>query len=208
MKLKWYGHSCFSLTFADGTVLVTDPFDESVGYPLCTIRADAVLSSHDHFDHNHIASIQGDPRMINTPGEHRVGSVKITATPSFHDPEGGALRGKNLLMRVEGDGVTLVHLGDLGHMPNEAQLSAISGADVLLIPIGGHFTIDTPQAVEVIRMARPKCAIAMHFANQYCHFPVTDEKEFVRLTEAELLPNEIEITPDAALPKASVMRYE
>lgn len=208
MKLQWFGHSCFGLTFSDGTRLITDPFDDSVGYPMCTAEADAVLSSHDHFDHNHIESISGNPVMINTEGVHHVGDATITGIHSFHDPEHGALRGENIIFRIEADGLAIVHLGDLGHMPDEAQLASISNADILLIPIGGHFTITTEQAVEIIRQAKPRCAVAMHFSNQYCHFPVTDEKQFVALTQARELPNTIEVTPETVLPATAVMRYE
>ena len=88
MKLKWYGHSCFGLTFANGTAVVTDPFDETVGYPLCTARADIALLSHDHFDHNHVQSLAGNPQVIRTPGVHEAGGLRITGTPTFHDPEG------------------------------------------------------------------------------------------------------------------------
>jgi len=208
MKLKWYGHSCFSLTFSGGVTVITDPFDDSVGYPLCTARADAVTSSHDHFDHNHIASVSGNPAMINTPGVHTVGDVKITGTASFHDPEQGALRGRNVIFAIEGDGLKIVHLGDLGHMPDEEQLAAISGADLILTPIGGTFTITTPQAVELIAQAKPRAAVAMHFHNDHCQFPITDEKEFAALTGAVEMPNEIEITPETELPAAIVMKYE
>lgn len=208
MKLKWYGHSCFGLTFSDGTTLITDPFDDTTGYPLCTARADAVLSSHDHFDHNHIASVGGEPILINTSGVHQVGGVRITGTESFHDPEQGALRGNNVIFAIEADGLKIVHLGDLGHMPDEAQLAAMANADLLLIPIGGTFTITTPQAVELIAQAKPRAAVAMHFKNDYCQFPITDEKEFVALTGAVVMPNEIEITPETKMPAAIVMKYE
>ena len=208
MKLKWYGHSCFSLTFSDGTTVITDPFDDSVGYPLCTARADAVTSSHDHFDHNHIASVSGNPAMINTPGVHSVGGVKITGTASFHDPEQGALRGRNVIFAIEGDGLRIIHLGDLGHMPNEEQLAAIAGADLILTPIGGTFTITTPQAVELIAQAKPRAAVAMHFHNDHCQFPITYEKEFAALTGAVEMPYEIEITPETKLPAAIIMKYE
>jgi len=208
MKLKWYGHSCFGLTFANGTTLITDPFDNTTGYPLCTARADAVLSSHDHFDHNHIASVSGNPVMINTPGAHEINGIKITGTAAFHDPEEGKLRGTNVIFSVEAEGLKLVHLGDLGHMPNAEQLEAIKNADVIMMPIGGTFTITTPQAVELIAQAKPRTAVAMHFHNDYCQFPITDEKEFAALTGAVEMPNEIEITPDTTLPAAIVMKYE
>ena len=208
MKLKWYGHSCFGLTFSNGTTIITDPFDDTTGYPLCTARADAVTSSHDHFDHNHIASVSGNPVMINTPGAHEINGIRITGTASFHDPEEGKLRGKNVIFSIEAEGLKLVHLGDLGHMPSEEQLEAIKNADVIMMPIGGTFTITTPQAVELIAQAQPRAALAMHFHNEYCQFPITDEKEFVALTGAVEMPNEIEITTETVLPAAIVMKYE
>lgn len=208
MKLKWNGHSCFSMTFSNGTTVITDPFDNTTGYPLCTARADAVTSSHDHFDHNHIESVSGNPVMVNTPGAHEIGGVKITGTASFHDPEQGALRGKNVIFAIEADGLKIVHLGDLGHMPDEDQLAAMQNADLILMPIGGTFTITTRQAVELIAQAKPRTAVAMHFHNDYCQFPITDEKEFVALTGAVEMPNEIEITAGTQLPAAIVMKYE
>ena len=208
MKLKWYGHSCFGMTFENGTMLITDPFDDTVGYPLCTARADAVLSSHDHFDHNHIQSVSGNPKLINTPGAHEINGVRITGTHSFHDPEQGKLRGENVIFVVEADGLRIAHLGDLGHMPNEEQLKAISDVDVMLIPIGGTYTITTPQAVEVIAQAKPRTAIAMHFKNDRCGFPITDASEFISLTGAVEMPGELEIAPETRLPAAVVMKYE
>ena len=197
MKLKWLGHSCFELTLPGG-VIVTDPYDDSVGYPPLRVKADAVLSSHDHFDHNHFEAVTGNPRILNAPGVHEVCGAKITAVPAFHDEARGAKRGENLIHLIEAEGLRIAHLGDLGHQPDtDAQREALSDLDVMLIPIGGTFTITTPEAVKLIEAFRPRCAIAMHFKNRYCHFNISDETEFVRLTGATRLPNEIEITGDA-----------
>lgn len=198
MKLKWLGHSCFELTLDNGKVIVTDPYDETVGYPPLHVRADAVLSSHDHFDHNFFAAVEGDPVIVNTPGTHEVCGAKVTAVPSFHDEVRGAKRGSNLIFVIEADGLRVAHLGDLGHLPEtDEQKAALSNLDVMLIPIGGFFTIETPQAVEIIGQFKPRCAVAMHFRNRYCGFTVSDNSEFIRLTGAQTLPNEIEITADA-----------
>ena len=195
MKLKWHGHACFSITLSDGTVIVTDPFDDSVSYPPCEARADYILSSHGHHDHDNFASVAGDPVIFNTPGSHDIPGARITATPSFHDDAAGAKRGTNLIFRIEADGLALAHLGDLGHLPQtEEQRAALTGLDAMLIPIGGYYTIETPQAVEIIRAFRPRCAVGMHFKNRYCAYPITDEKAFLRLTDGRVLPNEIEIT--------------
>lgn len=198
MKLKWLGHACFSLTLNDGTVIVTDPFDPSVGYPAPGVRADVVLSSHGHGDHNCFEAVQGEPRIINAEGEYELPGARITATPCFHDEVRGARRGTNLIFRVEADGLAVAHLGDLGHLPDtEAQKAALTGLDVMLIPIGGYFTIDTPTAVEIVNAFGPRAAIGMHFANAYCHYPISDEREFLRLTGGSVLPNEIDVTADA-----------
>ena len=207
MKLKWLGHSCFQLTLDNGKVLVTDPFDDSVGYPVPGVRADAALSSHGHFDHNCFEALGGDPIRLNAPGEREVCGAKITAVPSFHDDACGGKRGENLIHVIEADGLRVAHLGDLGHLPDtDEQRAALTGLDVMLIPIGGFYTIDTPTAVKIIEAFRPRCAIAMHFANRYCHFPISDEREFVRLTGAVTLPNEIEITADTPT-GCAVMEY-
>lgn len=194
MKLKWLGHSCFEITLDNGKVFVTDPYDETVGYPPLKVKADVVLSSHDHFDHNYFAAIDGPHEVINQPGTYERFGAKLTGVHSYHDPSKGAERGENVIFTLEADGVRLTHLGDLGHMPEtEAQKDAIRGADVVLIPIGGTFTITTPQAVELLETYRPTAAIAMHYKNRYCGFPVTDASEFVTRTGAVMLPNSVDV---------------
>ncbi len=208
MILQWYGHSCFGLTFDNGITLITDPFDDSMNYPLCTARADIAVVSHDHFDHNHVQSLVGNPAIIKNAGEHFVSGIKITCVPSFHDPDQGTKRGSNLISVIEADGLRIGHLGDLGHMPNETQLNAIRNLDIMLIPIGGFFTIDTDQAIEIIRKVNPRCAIGMHFKNRYCDFTISDEIRFVKELDAQTLANRIEIGKDTPLPKAAIMQYE
>ena len=210
MKLKYFAHACFSLSYADGTVLVTDPYDQSVTYPPCDIACTAALVSHDHFDHNHVESLSGEFATVKTAGEHSVGSLKITATPSFHDPEEGALRGSNLLFRIEGEGLSVAHLGDLGHLPNEEQLSALQGLDVLMLPIGGTYTITTPQACELIRTLRPKVAVAMHFRTDDYEINISTPDQFIADMQAARMPREIEITKEniAALPPVIIMNHK
>ena len=210
MKLKYYGHACFTLRFADVTALALDPFDESVTYAPCDESCDAALLSHDHFDHNHIQSLRGDFRVIREAGSYEVRGAHITAVPSFHDKQGGALRGRNLIFRIEGEGLTIVHLGDLGHMPDNKQLRAIAGADLMLTPIGGTYTIDTPEAEEVIRLAQPKHAVAMHFRTPDYDFNASTCEAFARDMHAVRMPREVEITPEtlSALPEAMILSYK
>lgn len=210
MKIKYFGHSCFSLSYESGPVLVTDPFDESVTYPPCTIACDAALVSHDHFDHNHIQSLSGEFEVIKTAGEHEVKGVKITATHSYHDPEKGALRGENLLMRVEGEGLSIAHLGDLGHMPNEEQKAVLQNLDILMLPIGGTYTIDTPQAEELIAELKPRRVIAMHFKTDAYEINISTCDAFAADMKAAFMPNEIEITREnlMTLPEVMILNYK
>ena len=210
MKLKYYGHACFSLSYEGGPTLVIDPFDETVTYPPCDEICDAALLSHDHFDHNHVQSLRGDFVVLREAGSYEVRGVRITAVPSFHDKQRGALRGKNLILRIEGGGLTIVHLGDLGHMPDEKQLEAMSDADIMLVPIGGTYTIDTPEAEEVIRLARPKHAVAMHYRTPDYDFNTSTCEAFERDMRAVRMPREIEITPEnlVSLPEFLLMRYK
>lgn len=196
MKLKWHGHSCFSYAFDDGTVIVSDPFDGSVGYPLCEVRADAALLSHGHYDHNYVQSLQGDPAVIADSAARCVGGVRVRGIDCFHDACQGAQRGKNILFVIEGDGLRIAHMGDLGHIPTPQQCDALQNLDVMLLPIGGTYTITTPEAVEIARMLRPHTTIAMHFRNALCAFPIVDPTEFIRLTGAQTMPRELEITPE------------
>lgn len=198
MKLQWLGHSCFKVTLNNGKILVTDPYDDTVGYPPLRVKADLVLSSHGHFDHNCFAAVEGAHEILNEPGTWERFGARIAGVHSWHDDVQGAKRGDNVIFSVEADGIKLVHLGDLGHQPDtEEQAAVIDGADVLLIPIGGTYTITTPEAVALIERFRPRAAVAMHYRNRYCGFPVTDCGAFVRLTGAGTLPNEVELTADA-----------
>ena len=198
MKLQWLGHSCFAITLNDGCVVVTDPYDDTVGYPPLHVKADIVLSSHDHFDHNYFIAVEGDPEIIKEPGICERGGVTITGVHSFHDDARGAKRGENVIFAIQDGDMKLVHLGDLGHQPDTPEQAAIlADADVMLVPIGGTYTITTPEAVKLIEAARPRAAVAMHYANRYCHFPITDCRAFVEATGAETLPNTVEIFKNA-----------
>lgn len=185
MKLKWNGHACFTLTTDSGITIVTDPFDASVGYPRPKDRADIVTISHSHHDHNDMSSLTGPKLALDKEGEYRQGDVRIRAMASYHDDNNGAKRGDNLLFRIEADGVSVAHLGDLGHLPTPEQTRFLSDATVMLIPIGGFYTIDTEQALEIIAKARPKTAIPMHYKTHYIAFPISDEAQFEKATRAK-----------------------
>lgn len=210
MKIKYYGQSCFSLGIENGPVIITDPFDETVTYPPCTAECDIALVSHDHFDHNHTQSLSGKFETVRTSGEHVFGDVKITGVDTWHDPEGGRLRGDNRIYIIEAEGLRIGHMGDMGHMPDPQQRSALTGLDVLMIPVGGFFTIDTAQAEEIIRDVKPRVAIAMHFLTPEYEIPISTPDAFEQDMQAARMSREIEITRDniGAMPSAIIMAYK
>jgi L-ascorbate metabolism protein UlaG (beta-lactamase superfamily) len=162
MRMLWHGHSCFEIH--DNLVLVTDPHDgRSIGIKTPVVKADIVLISQDHFDHNCARIVRGDPVVVKEPGERVVKGLKITGIPTFHDCELGAKRGKNIIFRFELDGVRYAHCGDLGHMLNQEQIKAVGPVDILFIPVGGVFTITVPQAHELVDLLKPRVVVPMHF---------------------------------------------
>lgn len=210
MKIKWYGHSCFGLEFSGGLRVVTDPFDDHVGYPLCEAYADIVTISHGHSDHSYAASVQGLPTVLNRAGAFDFGDLQVKAVKSFHDAENGALRGDNLIFIYEADGLKLAHLGDLGHEPDAQQYAALEGTDVLMIPIGGYYTIDTDTALRAISRIRPRIVIPMHFKTPVMDFPISDEKQFAEARNAVYMDGtKIEIAAEniGSLPGAVILKY-
>jgi L-ascorbate metabolism protein UlaG (beta-lactamase superfamily) len=187
MKIKWLGHSCFQITADDGFCVVTDPYDETVGYDLGAPRADAVTVSHEHFDHSAAARIGGQPTVLNQPGEYALHGAKFCAIPCFHDQVQGARRGKNLIFVMDIQGKRLVHLGDLGHQLEMDALKELGKVDVLMIPVGGFYTIDSECAARLTREIGAELTIAMHFKTDKIDFPIEDEKHFLDLTDGKKL---------------------
>lgn len=173
-KLTWYGQSCFLLESANGTRVLMDPIPNGIGYtPPTDIRADVVTISHEHPDHNNVALVQGKPRVLRgltadkkgwNKIDEKVKDVSIRSVGVYHDEEKGAKRGLNTIFVFESNGVRIAHLGDLGHLLTDAQLSAVGQVDVVMIPVGGFYTIDARQATRVIDQLRPRLiVIPMHY---------------------------------------------
>lgn len=175
MELTYYGHAMFLLKAADGTTILIDPFDEKVGYPMPEVAPTAVTASHEHSDHNHVQMAKGNPKVIRglaeggkawAKVEERVGPVRITTVPTFHDASGGSERGRNAVFIFEVDGLRVAHAGDLGHALDADQTRAIGRPDVLMIPVGGYYTIGPKEADAVIAALNPRVVIPMHYKTE------------------------------------------
>jgi len=211
MNIKWLGHACFKLTSEKGTVIVTDPFDESVGYPMPNVKADIVTSSHSHFDHNYFKAVKGNFDIVDTVGEHNIKGINIKGVNTFHDDEHGAKRGKNIVFVFDIDGIRVCHMGDLGHVLTEKQVEEIGPVDVLLIPVGGYYTIDAKQAVEVMNQLKHKITIPMHYKTEFINFPIDTVDNFLNMTKGKkILSTEVDITKKdlEGEPKVIALNYQ
>lgn len=185
MNLTYNGHSSFLFEFSDGTRILTDPCVPRVGYELHEIECEAVTISHGHQDHNYFEAASGQPQMIGTAGLHKIGKIEINGVKSWHDENMGKLRGDNIMFCINGDGLKFVHLGDLGHMPSHEVVSQLFDADVLLMPVGGVFTIDAQQGLDVMKLIQPKLVIPMHFQTDQLKLskPIDPLDKFLKLAE-------------------------
>lgn len=166
MIITWQGHACFKLQDKigpDGVTVATDPFGKEFGLKVPNFEADIVTSSHNHKDHNNVSALRGNPFIIDCAGEYDIKNVLIEGIDSFHDDQDGAERGKNIIFRFEIEGISIVHLGDLGKVLDSSQLEKLAGTDIILIPVGGKYTINAKQAVEVISQIEPRIIIPMHY---------------------------------------------
>jgi len=168
MQIIWKGQSCFQIITQTGknnqTSLVIDPFDESIGLRVPKLEADILLITHSHFDHSNKRAISGSPFIIDGPGEYEIKNVFIQGIPSWHDEKEGAERGGNTIYTIEAEDLKLSHLGDLGQKElSDEQLNKIGDVDILMIPIGGIYTIDSKIAPKIISQIEPKIVIPMHY---------------------------------------------
>ena len=166
MHITWLGQSCFKLQDKigpDGVLLVTDPYGDEIGLKMPRLEANIVTVSHGHFDHNNTDAIRGNPFIINTAGEYEIKGVFIEGVESWHDEKNGSERDENIIYRIEMEDISITHLGDLGHVLDTKQLEKLEGTDILLIPVGGKYTINAAKAVEVISQIEPRIVIPMHY---------------------------------------------
>ena len=198
MLIRWHGHSCFEIGKENETTIVTDPHDgKSIGIKPPAVVGDIVLMSHDHFDHNSDRIVQGlEKKLVTKAGNHMIKGISITGISSYHDEEEGKKRGENIIFKFEVDGVKFCHLGDLGELLDEEQLSKIGDVDVLFVPVGGTFTLDAKGAWKVIKAIKPRVIVPMHFRVGGLSLSIAPVDGFLERAKQDLIVkvgNEIEL---------------
>ncbi|KKS64486.1 hypothetical protein A3A14_03885 [Candidatus Daviesbacteria bacterium RIFCSPLOWO2_01_FULL_43_38] len=186
MDITWYGQSFFKIKGKTATVVI-DPYDpEFVGLKFPKdIEADVVLSTHHHKDHNNTGGVSGSPLVITGPGEYEKSGMSFAGVSVYHDGSQGFERGANTLYHILIDGINVVHLGDLGHVLTDEQISQIEACDILMIPVGSVYTIDAEAAAKVVAQLEPKVVIPMHYKVPGLKFDLSEVDLFLKEMGAE-----------------------
>ena len=181
MKIKWLGHASFLITAENGTRIITDPYGDYSGLSYAPIgeTADIMVVSHDHGDHSG-GRVKGNPRQVAGAGSRKIGAIEFKGINTYHDNSKGSQRGKNTVFCFTVDGVRICHLGDLGHALSKSEIDEIGQVDVLIIPVGGFFTIDATTATAVYEQIKPGVILPMHYKNDKCSFPIAGVEDFIR----------------------------
>ena len=185
MKIQYLGHSCFRLVESTGTSIITDPY-KGIGYELPQgLTADAVTISHGHADHNNAAAVGGHPKVIDKEGFYQLPGVEITGIRSYHDDRGGRLRGENIIYKFAMDGLEICHLGDLGEECSSELIEMLLPVNILLIPVGGNYTIDAERAKEYVDRMMPEIVIPMHYKTRSLNLDIDKADAFLDLFDDE-----------------------
>jgi len=185
MKIKWYGHAAFLITSDQGLRIITDPYESGayggqLAYGKIRDQVDIALTSHDHADHNFTEGLPGSPQIVKESGTKSVKGVSFKGIATYHDPSKGSERGTNTIFAFSVDGINVCHLGDLGHVLSQKEIAEIGQVDILFIPVGGLFTIDSKEATQVGEQIKPKVLIPMHFKTEKCGFPIAPVDDFLK----------------------------
>ena len=181
MKIRWLGHSAFLITADDGTRIITDPYGDypALHYAQIEGPAEIVVVSHRHGDHFG-AKVKGNPRTVSGEGTKKGKGIEFKGLEVYHDTSKGTQRGSNTVFCFTVSGVRLCHLGDLGHMLSGPEIAEIGQVDVLMIPVGGFYTIDAAAATKICEQIKPRLIIPMHYRNDKCSFPISGVDDFLK----------------------------
>ena len=214
MEIKYLGHASFLIKTKTAKV-ITDPYDsEMVGLKFPKVEADIITVSHHHRDHDEVDAVSlpatgAAPLIVDMPGEFEKMGVRIFGFKSFHDDKKGEERGENILYKIEAEGVSVLHCGDLGYVPEDSFLDSIGDVDILLVPTGGFYTIDSSQASDLVKKIEPSIVIPMHYLDAAnARSSAARQKNFGQLAPAEEFTKKFGVEKPIALPKLVYKKEE
>ena len=213
MLIEYVGHACFYLTTEKGVRIIIDPYDNSIGLkPVCK-TADIVLVTHHHFDHDYLEGVSGDYEMIDKPGSYEVCGVRIVGTEIPHDHADGTKRGKVVAYKIVTDRLTFLHMGDVGIVPPERFYDWVGKVDVLMLPIGGTYTVNAEEALEIIDKLRPNIAIPMHYKTTHLTMDIDTPHNFIKLAKkafdtSQLGGSKLEVSADEKKKRTRIIMME
>lgn len=195
MDLYWYGQACFKIK-GKQTSIIIDPFSpEFTGLKLPKdMSADIAIKTHEHEDHSNLSAVTGDPVLVTGPGEYEIKGVAVTGVQTPHDAKGGEERGNNTVYTILIEGLNIVHLGDLGDKLTQEQVEGIGLCDILLIPVGGVYTIGPEQATQIISQLEPSIIIPMHYKLPGLKFDLSELDVFVKEMGVENVEPQTKLT--------------
>jgi len=203
METKYLGHASFLIKTKTAKI-VTDPFDPKiVGLKFPKVEAEIVTVSHQHEDHNRTDMIGGNPTIFDWPGEFEKMGVRIFGFKTYHDKDKGVKRGENIVFKIEAEGISIVHCGDLGLVPDDVFLDRLGNVDILLVPVGGFYTIDPTEAYELVKKIEPNIVIPMHYYN-----PKLNQQIFGSLSSVEEFTKKFGIEKPEVLQKLVYKKEE
>lgn len=182
MKIKWLGHAAFVITSDNGTRIITDPYTPQGGLSYGRINEPAhiVTTTHGHFDHDNVSAVAGKPEVIRGAVSREIRGIKIRGVAAFHDTSRGRQRGEITIFTMVVDGISVCHLGDIGHPLTREQIGEIGKVDVLLIPVGGYYTVEPPVATQICSDLSPRVTIPMHYKTAKADLPIAGVEDFLR----------------------------
>jgi L-ascorbate metabolism protein UlaG (beta-lactamase superfamily) len=185
--LTWYGQAMFTLQVVNGPTILMDPMSDRIGYQVSPLEGiDVVTVSHEHPDHNNVALATGSPKVLRglegddwAQVDETIQGVRFRTVGTYHDESQGSDRGKSAIFAIEVNGLHIVHLGDLGHLLTSEQVTTIGPVDVLMIPVGGVYTIDAASATQVVDSLKPRLVVPMHYGTPRLQFDLQPVDAFL-----------------------------
>ncbi|MFH1769887.1 MAG: MBL fold metallo-hydrolase [Parcubacteria group bacterium] len=207
MVISWYGQACFRFESKDVRILI-DPFSKDIGLRPPRLNDNIYLVTHDHYDHNSVEGVSPESFVIRGPGEYERDGAQIVGVNSFHDNEKGAKRGLNTIYVIKFEQITICHMGDFGQYElDDEQLDKIGNIDILMIPVGGTYTIDGKEAVSIVKQIEPKIIVPMHYSVKDLNIKLDNEKTFIK--ELGIKPESVDQLriSKKALPQDETLAY-